>query len=109
MNKVNLMGRLTKDIELKTYDKGVYANFSLAINSYNRGKKETITNFIELIAFDNNAKFLNEYVKKGNLVAVEGEIITSTYVNKANIKKYSTKVKINTVHLLPNSSKGKAI
>lgn len=109
MNKVNLMGRLTKDIELKTYDKGMYAVFSLAINSYNKLKNETITNFVELVAFQNNAKFLNEYVKKGEMVAIEGEIITNTYVNKANIKKYSTKVKVSSVHLISSGKKEKAI
>lgn len=105
MNKVNLIGRLTKDIELRTFDNGVYATFSLAINTYNKNKKETMTNFVELVAFGGNAKFLNNYVKKGEQVAVEGEIITSTYVNKANIKKYSTKVRVSNVHLLGNGNK----
>lgn len=109
MNKVNLMGRLTKDIELKTYDKGVYAVFSLAIDSYNKLKNETITTFVELVAFQNNANFLNKYVKKGEMVAVEGEIMTSTYVNKANLKKYSTKVKVNSVHLIGSGKKEKAM
>ncbi|MFR5267260.1 single-stranded DNA-binding protein [Clostridium sp.] len=105
MNKVNLIGRLTKDIELKNFANGVYATFSLAINTYNKNKKEITTNFVELVAFGGNAKFLNNYVKKGELIAVEGEIITSTYVNKANIKKYSTKVRVNNVHLLESKNK----
>lgn len=109
MNKVNLIGRLTKEIELKTYDKGVYTKFTLAINSYNRIKKEQVTNFIELVAFDNNAKFMNSYIKKGEQIAIEGEIITSTYVNQANVKKYSTRVKVRNIHLLGTSKREKAI
>ena len=73
MNKVQLLGRTTKDIELRytsTNNKEV-CNFTLAVNK--KFKKEE-TDFINCVAWGSTAKLLDQYVEKGNLIGVCGSI-----------------------------------
>jgi single-strand DNA-binding protein len=77
MNKVIMIGRLTKDPEVKKTSSGKsVASFSLAVSDrYNRDK----TDFINCVAWEKTADYLGNYVKKGNLIAVEGRISTRNY------------------------------
>ena len=87
MNSVSLLGRTTREIELKGNDTK-FCSFSLAVN---RRTKEKETDFINCKAFGKTAEALSQYVQKGNQIAVEGRIQTGSY-DKDGTKVYTTDV-----------------
>ena len=84
MNKVILMGRLTADPELKTTPSGIsVTSFSLAIDrKYAKQGEERKTDFINIVAWRQRAEFICKYFTKGQLIALDGSIETSSYVDK---------------------------
>lgn len=83
MNSVNLIGRVVKDIELKqTNTNKVYCFFNLAVNEYFNGNQQT--HFIPCIAWEQTAKNLSTYIKKGNQIAIEGSIQVRQENNNGN-------------------------
>ena len=94
MNKVILMGRLTKDPELK-YSTGerqmAVAKYTLAVDRRVKGNEKE-TDFINCIAFGKNAEFTEKYFKKGQRVLIEGRIQTGSYINKDGKTVYTTDV-----------------
>ena len=90
MNHVILIGRTTKDIELRYSQNGnmAIARFSLAVD---RMSKDKGTDFISCIAFGKTAELLEKYVPKGRKVAVQGHIQTGSY-EKDGHKVYTTDV-----------------
>jgi single-strand DNA-binding protein len=87
MNSVTLLGRTTKEIELKGNDTK-YCSFNLAVN---RKTKEKETDFISCKAFGKTAEALSQYVQKGQQIAVEGRIQAGSY-EKEGTKVYTTDV-----------------
>lgn len=95
MNSVQLIGRITKDLELKRTASGTSSlQFSLAVDRAKDG-----TDFISCVAYGKTADNMERYLKKGSKVAVEGRIQTRNYEGK-NGKVYVTEVICNTVHFL---------
>lgn len=90
MNNVVLIGRTTKDIELRYSQNGnmAIARFSLAVD---RMSKDKGTDFISCIAFGKTAELLEKYVPKGRKIAVQGHIQTGSY-EKDGHKVYTTDV-----------------
>ena len=87
MNKVILMGRLTKDPEVKTGEKPV-ARFTLAIDrKYNTSE----TDYPSIVAFGKTAEFVGKYLHKGMKVVIEGRLQTGSY-EKDGRKIYTTDV-----------------
>ena len=84
LNRVILMGRLTKDPELKQTPNNVsVATFSLAVDrNYQSDKDNKQTDFINIVAWRHTAEFVSKYFTKGQLVAVEGSIQTRSYQDK---------------------------
>lgn len=77
LNIAIIMGRLTTTPELKqTQNEVKYARFTVAIN---RGKDNENTDFIDCVAWSNTAEFICNYFKKGQLIAIDGELKTSVY------------------------------
>lgn len=90
MNKVILMGRLTKEPDVRSNDNGLMiARYSLAVD---RRGKEKETDFINCIAFGKNAEFAEKYLTKGTKIAVIGRIQTGSYTAKDGRKVYTTDV-----------------
>lgn len=92
MNNVVLMGRLTKDPELRYVGEKntALANFSLAIP---RGyKKDDKVDYINIEAWGRQAEIIYEFLKKGRKIVVEGEIRRDSYVSSTGEKKYPTYV-----------------
>lgn len=90
MNNVVLIGRTTKDIELRYSTSGTaIARFTLAVD---RASKEKGTDFISCIAFGKTAELLEKYVPKGRKIAVQGHIQTGSYDAKDGHKVYTTDV-----------------
>lgn len=96
MNKVILMGRLTRDPEVR-YSQGdnamAIARYSLAVDRrFKRDGDEQTADFINCIAFGKAAEFAEKYLKKGIKIAVTGRIQTGNYTNKDGVKVYTTDV-----------------
>ena len=100
MNKVILMGRLTRDPEVR-YSQGdnamAIARYSLAVDrrgrSNNSGDEQT-ADFINCVAFGRSGEFAEKYLHKGTKVLVTGHIQTGSYTNKDGVKIYTTDVVI---------------
>ena len=106
LNNVVLMGRLTKDPELRQTPQGVsVAQFSLAVDrSYSKGEEKQ-TDFINITAWRSTADFVSKYFTKGQLVAVRGRLQTRTWQDQSGQKRYATDVVADEVFFA--ESKGK--
>ena len=96
MNKVILMGRLTRDPEVR-YTQGdnqmAIARYTLAVDRrFNRGNDENTADFISCVAFGKSGEFAEKYLRKGTKIAVTGRIQTGSYTNKDGVKVYTTEV-----------------
>ena len=96
MNKVHLMGRLTRDPEVR-YSQGenatAIARYTLAVDRrYNRNNDEQSADFINCVAFGRNGEFAEKYLRKGTKIAATGRIQTGSYTNKDGVKVYTTDV-----------------
>lgn len=110
MNKVILIGRLTRDPEVR-YSQGeesmAIARYTLAVDR--RGKKdpnEQAADFINCIAFRKNGEFAEKYLKKGMKIAVVGRIQTGSYTNKDGQKVYTTDVVVEEHEFADSKSSG---
>ena len=95
MNKAILVGRLTKDPELKMTEntKREVCQFTIAVNRpYTNDDGERKADFINCVVWDKLAENLSKYQKKGNQVAVEGRIQTRNYDDQNGQKRYVTEV-----------------
>ena len=103
INRVILIGNLTKDVDLKYLQSGTaIANFSIANNkSYkvNNEKKEEVS-FFNCVAFSKLAEMLNEYCKKGNKIALEGRLKQETWTDQDGGKKSAVKIIVESVQFL---------
>lgn len=97
MNKVILMGRLTKDPEVR-YSQGensmAIARYSIAVDrrqARNNSDGQT-TDFINCVAFGRNGEFAEKYLHKGTKILVTGRIQTGNYTNKEGVKVYTTDI-----------------
>ncbi|HBF68733.1 MAG TPA: single-stranded DNA-binding protein [Firmicutes bacterium] len=107
MNKAILVGRLTKDPELKMTEntKREVCQFTIAVNRpYTNDDGERKADFINCVVWDKLAENLSKYQKKGNQVAVEGRIQTRNYEDKDGKKIYVTEIFVSNVTFL--DSKG---
>lgn len=99
MNKVILMGRLTRDPEVR-YSQGersmAIARYTLAVDRRGRrnqdGDQGQTADFINIVAFDRAGEFAEKYFRQGMRVLVSGRIQTGSYVNKDGQKVYTTDV-----------------
>ena len=106
INSVNLVGRLTRDVELRVSQSNVtVATFTLAVNrSFKSANGEREADFINCVAFKKTAEILNQYAGKGSQIGVTGSIQTRNYENKDGQRVYVTEVIANNIALL--DSKG---
>lgn len=92
MNKVILVGRLTKDVDTRNASETVVARFTLAVDRRFRKDGEQTADFLNIVAFSKNAEFCSKYFHKGMKVIVEGRLQTGSYTNKDGVKIYTTDV-----------------
>lgn len=102
MNKVILVGRLTRDPELRSTTSGFNtANFSIAVQRNFKNKDGNFdADFINCVAFRNNADFINKYFKKGSLIGIEGRLQSRSYDANDGSKRYITEVLIDNVEFV---------
>lgn len=94
LNRVVLIGRLTKDPELRYTPNGVaVANFTLAIDrNYKNAQGEKETDFIPCVVYRQLAELVTNYLSKGKLAAVDGRIQVRTYTGQDGQKRWVTEI-----------------
>ena len=102
MNKVILIGRLTKDPELRKTPTDVsVCQFTIAVNRpFQQQNGERQADFINCIAWRNQAENLAKYIKKGGQIAVEGSIQTRSYDDQNGVRRFATEVICNQITFL---------
>lgn len=94
MNKVILIGRLTRDVGMKysTNNDTAIARYTLAVNRPFKREGEPEADFLPCVAFNKTAEFAEKYLAKGIRVAIEGRIQTGSYTNSEAKKVYVTEI-----------------
>ena len=107
INRVVLVGRLTRDPETQTTNTGVpYVRFSLACNRpFKNEQGERIADFINCIAWRQQAEFLSKFVRKGNQLAIEGRIQTNNYTDANGNSRQAFDILVESVANLEPASK----
>ena len=102
MNKIILVGRMTKDIEIRyTQNQKEVGSFDLAVNrNYKNANGEYDTDFFKCIAWGNLAKTIQTYTSKGSQIAIEGRVENRTYQANDETNRYVTEVVVEGVHLI---------
>jgi len=107
-NKVQLIGNLGQNPEIKTLDGGKkMAKFSIATSEVYRnaqGEKVKDTQWHNIVAWGKVAEIVEKYLTKGSEVAVEGKLTNRTYNDKDGNKKYFTEVQVNELLMLGEKS-----
>lgn len=102
LNSSIIMGRLTRDVELR-YSQGgdmAIARFNVAVErDYKaQGAESAETDFISCVAFGKTAEFISKYFAKGSMICVTGRIQTGSYTNKDGVKVYTTDINVEKAH-----------
>jgi len=110
MNKVILMGRLTRDAEVR-YSQGeastAVARFSLAVDRrFKREGDDQTADFINCVAFGRTGEFMERFGRKGTKFLVEGRIQTGSYTNKDGQRVYTTDVVVEQIEFAESKSSG---
>lgn len=80
LNRVSIAGRLTSDPSIKYTPDGLgIANFKLAVNHYIKNKDESEVSYFDVVAFGKVVEFIREYIKKGNLIVIDGKLHQTRY------------------------------
>lgn len=106
MNKVVLIGRLTRDLEIKKTPNGASVlNFSLAVNrNFKAQAGQPEADFINCVAWNQTADLMSQYLGKGSLVGIEGRIQTRNYDDNNGRRVYVTEVVAERVEFLESRS-----
>ena len=104
MNKVFLMGRLTRDAEIRYTENNAMAiaKFSLAVDRIKRDEAD----FISCVAFGKTAEFIEKYITKGTKVVVEGRWQTGSYDNKEGKKVYTNDCVVDHIEFAESKKSG---
>lgn len=97
MNKVILIGRLTKEPAMNTSSNTTVCKFNIAVDRAYKKDGEQSTDFISCVAFGKTAEFIGKYFSKGSKIVLEGEWRTGSYTNKDGQKVYTNDCVVNRV------------
>jgi single-strand DNA-binding protein len=102
MNKVVIIGRTTKDIELKQTSTGTsVVEFSVAVRrNFKNANGENESDFFNCVAYSKLAETIGRYVKKGDMIGLEGRLQTRNYTNREGNKVYVTEIIAENVEFL---------
>lgn len=96
LNKVIFQGRFVRSAEFSDTKNPVYAKFTLAWSEKFGGTDQKC--FINCVAFNKTAEFITKYFDKGDMILVEGKLITSSYKDKSGNNKSSTELIVDKAH-----------
>ena len=106
MNKVILMGRLTRDVEMRQTPTGAsLARFSIAVNRRFAGKDgQRQTDFINCVAWNQTGEFIARYFQKGSMIAVVGSIQSRSWDGQDGKRQYATEVSVDEAYFTGSRS-----
>lgn len=104
MNNVSLVGRLTKDPEVRyTPSQMAVARFTLAVDRpFSKDSEQSTADFINCVAFGKQAEFVEKYFFRGSPMGLTGRIQTGSYTNKEGQKVYTTDIAVDRVEFVGN-------
>ena len=105
MNNVSLVGRLTRDPDVRYVGETAVAKFTVAVSRPKQKDKEATSDFPSCVAFGKTAELIEKYMSKGRLVGVMGRIQTGNYTDKDGKKVYTTEVVAEKVEFLDKAEK----
>src|SRR3990170_3430914 len=106
MNKVMLVGRLTRDPELRNLPSGkAVANFTIATNEFRGGSNGERTEYHNVVAWSRLAEVCGQFLSKGQLVDIEGRLQTRQWDDEAGVRHWKTEVVVGSLEML--SGRGK--
>ena len=108
MNKVILLGRMTRDAEVRRGESdSIFARFSLAVDRrFKKDGEEQTADFINCVAFGKTAEFLEKFGHKGVKFIVDGRIQTGSYTNKDGVKIYTTDIVVESIEFAESKNAG---
>lgn len=92
MNKVILLGRLTKDPDTRQAGETTVSRFNLAVNRRYKKEGGQDADFPNVVTFGKTAEFVSKYLHKGSKIALEGRIVTGSYKDNNGVTRYTTEV-----------------
>ena len=106
INNVTLVGRLTKDPEIRELNGGVkVGSFTLAVDrNYKNSSDERETDFIPVVVWRKTAELAEQYLRKGSLCGAVGSIQTRSYEGQDGVKRYVTEVVAGEIQFFPSSN-----
>ena len=106
-NRIILMGRLTKDPELRTTQSGVtMCRFSIAVDrAYSKGQEKQ-TDFFDITAWRQTAEFVSKYFTKGRMILIEGKLQNNNYTDNSGVKQYRNAIIADNVAFCGDKSGG---
>ena len=108
INKVTLYGNITKDPELKSLPSGMHvSSFSVATNRSTKdasGAKKDVPEYHNVVAFGKQAEVINQYLKKGSAIYLEGRIQTRSWDGQDGKKQYRTEIVLENFQFGPRGS-----
>lgn len=110
LNKIVLMGRLTRDPELRRTNSGTaVASFAIAVDRDFKGQGgEKETDFVDIVAWRNTAEFVSKYFSKGRMAVVEGRLQIRDWTDKEGNKRRSAEVVADNVYFGDSKKDGDA-
>lgn len=108
LNHITIMGRITKDIELRRTNDGTpVASFTLAVDRDFKGKNgEKETDFIDCVAWKNTAEFVDKYFGKGRMAVVSGRLQIRSWQDKDGNKRRTAEVNADNVYFADSKKDG---
>ena len=102
MNKAIIIGRNTRDIELKQTTSGIsVAEFSVAVKRpFKNSNGENESDFFNCVAYSKLAETISRYVKRGDMIGIEGRLLTRNYTNREGYKVYVTEIIVESCEFL---------
>ena len=111
INNVTIIGRTTKDIELRATSSGTNnASFTLAVErNFKNANGEKETDFINCVAWRKTAEILAQYAPKGSLIGVRGRIQTRNYENNQGVRVYVTEIVADEIQLIDTRNNNQGV
>lgn len=107
LNKSIIQGRITKDVELKTTTSGIsVATFTVAVERNFATDGQRQTDFLNCVAWRNNAEFISKYFVKGQMIVVEGSLQNRKYQDQQGNNRIATEIQVERAYF--NGSKNSA-
>lgn len=103
INNVTLVGRMVAPAELRTTQSGTsVAKFTIAIERKHKSGENGVTDFIDCIAWKTTGEFISKWFKKGDFIAVQGEIITRSFTDKDGNKRKAVEINVGNASFCSN-------